>query len=420
MRPVHWIETELARHFEDLDLTRGVDLDRNDKIKGSERTDQNGDGDVDSAEWQKFTGDNRAALERLGGHFKTYFSAGSAFKPDNPIHDLLSIESELASPADVNKAYKKVEEILGIVKERLSEAELTPQEKLKLVYDAMKQLGIEFGQPGQSFVCDINKKALDCDTSSFVVLAVAHELNWPIYLVRVPEHTFVRWDDHKGNRFNMDYGRIRPDEFYIKKFDISHREIEQGIHLKNMDYDEVLSHFYTIRGIAKDRLGRLEEAIKNYDRAIELDSNVAQVYYNRGNAKRKLGRYEEAIKDYDKAIALNPNFAKAYSNRGTLKLKLGRHEEAIKNYDRAIELDSNVAQVYYNRGTLKLKLGRHEEAIKDFDKAIELDPKNAKAHYNLEIAKSNLGSCSCNAPGLASQKPSDRSFLSLIMMLVFD
>ena len=69
MRPVHWIETELSRHFEDLDLCLGVDLDRDGEIEGSERTDRDGDGEVDSSEWQKFTTDNGSALEKLGGHF---------------------------------------------------------------------------------------------------------------------------------------------------------------------------------------------------------------------------------------------------------------------------------------------------------------------------------------------------------------
>jgi hypothetical protein len=108
MRPVHWIETELSKHFENLDLSRGADLDRNGTIEGSERTDRNGDGNVDSAEWQKFTGDNRAALEKLGGHFKAYYSAGTDFKADNPIHDLLAIESAIAPREDVENTYKKI------------------------------------------------------------------------------------------------------------------------------------------------------------------------------------------------------------------------------------------------------------------------------------------------------------------------
>ncbi len=62
-----------------------------------------------------------------------------------------------------------------------------------------------------------------------------------------------------------------------------------------------------------------------------------------------MGRNEEAIKDYDKAIELNPQYAKAYNNRGKAKAKLGRNEEAIKDYDKAIELNPQLAEAYNNR-----------------------------------------------------------------------
>ena len=46
----------------------------------------------------------------------------------------------------------------------------------------------------------------------------------------------------------------------------------------------------------------MKKAIKDYGQAIKFKPNFAEAYNNRGNAKNKLGRYEEAIKDYDQAI----------------------------------------------------------------------------------------------------------------------
>ena len=42
-------------------------------------------------------------------------------------------------------------------------------------------------------------------------------MRWVDRCIRmVPNHVFVRWDDGKGTRFNMDFGEIRSDEYYIK------------------------------------------------------------------------------------------------------------------------------------------------------------------------------------------------------------
>jgi len=401
---VHWIETEISRHYEDLDLSRGVDLDRDGDIEGPERTDRDGDGEVDSAEWQKFMGDNKAALEKLGGHFKMYYSAGTAFKPDNPIHDLLVIEADLASSEDVGKAYGRLEEILRTVKGRVEGREIIPEDKLWIAYVWMEDAGVELKKhDDSSFIASINEGAVDCDLSSSVVLAVAHELNWPVYLVRVPGHAFVRWDDGKGNEFNMDQGSTHDDEYYLNEFHISQDAIRQGVYMRNMGYSDVLSLFYCNRGMRKIKLGRDEDAIGDCSKAIELDPSNASAYIARGYAKLRLERHEDAIEDFDRAIELDPFDCSAYSNRGFARQELGRLEEAIEDYDGAIGLDPNCATASHNRKAAEKALSSSAKAIREPEKALEIDPPP---------------SCLCDAPG---QGPaSDQSLLSILFMLMFD
>ena len=147
---------------------------------------------------------------------------------------------------------------------------------------------------------------------------------------------------------------------------------------------------YNNRGNAKSDSGEYEDAIKDYDKAIELDPQLAEAYYNRGLSKDYLEEYEDAIKDYDKAIELNPKSAIAYNNRGNSKYSLEEYEDAIKDYDKAIELDPKYAIAYNNRGNSKYSLEEYEDAIKDYDKAIELDPKYEKAYNNRELSKKKL------------------------------
>ena len=117
----------------------------------------------------------------------------------------------------------------------------------------------------------------------------------------------------------------------------------------------------------------------------KININDAKEYLNRGNVKFKMGKKREAIKDYEKSIELNPdNMIKNLI--GLVKNALDEHEEVIKYFDKSIELNPNVAESYYKRGLAKNALGDYTEAIKDFDRAIELNSQYAEAISKKRIA----------------------------------
>ena len=80
------------------------------------------------------------------------------------------------------------------------------------------------------------------------------------------------------------------------------------------------------KGIALDDLGRYEEAIKAYDKAIELKPDYQKAWYNKGIALRKLYSYEEALEAFNKAIEIKPDDHDAWNNKGIALKKLGRYE----------------------------------------------------------------------------------------------
>ena len=57
---------------------------------------------------------------------------------------------------------------------------------------------------------------------------------------------------------------------------------------------------------------KLEEAIKCYNRAIEIDPNFYQAYYNKGLALYDLNKGEEAIENLIKSVQLSPNDEDGY------------------------------------------------------------------------------------------------------------
>ncbi len=86
-------------------------------------------------------------------------------------------------------------------------------------------------------------------------------------------------------------------------------------------------------------LGKYQEAIKCYDKVIELEPDDYAAYYNKGLALHDLGKYKEAIDCYDKAIEIKLDYANAYQNKGISLYCAGDESEAIKCWDKVAEYD---------------------------------------------------------------------------------
>ena len=70
-----------------------------------------------------------------------------------------------------------------------------------------------------------------------------------------------------------------------------------------------------------------------------LGQNNAIEYFNNGNTKLHLKEYQGAIKDYNKAIELNPDSEGAYYNRGLAKQNLEDYNGAIEDFTKTIEIN---------------------------------------------------------------------------------
>jgi tetratricopeptide (TPR) repeat protein len=140
-------------------------------------------------------------------------------------------------------------------------------------------------------------------------------------------------------------------------------------------------------GIVYSDLGRYQEAVTEYRRAIELDPKYATPHNGLGNVYGDLGRHEEAIAAYQRAIELDPKYTYPHNGLGNVYADLGRYEEAIAAYQQAIELDPQYATPHNSLGSVYYTLGRHQEAVAECQRALELDPKLAPAYFNWALAE---------------------------------
>ncbi len=169
------------------------------------------------------------------------------------------------------------------------------------------------------------------------------------------------------------------------------------------------SYYYFEKGELYGDKENYYDAIKNYDKAIDLylkqkEKNVTEFdydnyedyYSNRAYTKNKIKDYVGAIADVNKAIELSPS-SDFYYRRASYKFKLGDYRGAILDYSIYITSNPEDADKYYYRGNAKYNINDFKGAIADYTKVITLDPKNAEAylwrgHAKIEI-KDKIGAC---------------------------
>ncbi|MGK7912593.1 MAG: tetratricopeptide repeat protein [Synechococcus sp.] len=120
--------------------------------------------------------------------------------------------------------------------------------------------------------------------------------------------------------------------------------------------------------------GNFEKAIAAYDRALNIDSNVASAWSRRGDALVELGRYREAIDSYNGSLSINPYDEAVRMNLALILGQMRKYKAAVVNYDKVIESDPEQSTAWHNRGVRLMQLGRLNLALKSFETALEHSP----------------------------------------------
>ena len=150
-------------------------------------------------------------------------------------------------------------------------------------------------------------------------------------------------------------------------------------------------YFYLSKGLALFKLEKYNDAIKYYDKMIELKHDDVDAYYNKGIALADSEHREKAIVCFDSVLELNFDDIDAYIQKGIILAELERYDEAIQCLDKTIELKPDSYVAYNNKGIILAKLERYDEAIQCFDKTIELKPDSYVAYNNKRDVLRKLG-----------------------------
>jgi tetratricopeptide (TPR) repeat protein len=148
---------------------------------------------------------------------------------------------------------------------------------------------------------------------------------------------------------------------------------------------------YVRSGRLLSRLGRSDEAVARFRRAIEEDPARVEprIFLVAELAAR--GRYEEVIPEYREIVARAPEDAVLQANFGYALERVGDTQGAMDAYMRAGALNPNLSQATFGLGRLLLSLGRPADALSPLERTAALQPELAGGFALLARAQRELG-----------------------------
>jgi tetratricopeptide (TPR) repeat protein len=166
------------------------------------------------------------------------------------------------------------------------------------------------------------------------------------------------------------------------------REFQKAIEL-NPSIAEV--HFYLSQAY-----GQTEEwpkALEHIDRAIQLDSKQPQYFNQRGLIFSRQKKFNKALPDALRAIELKPvdYIEYYYFNLALIYRDLLRPQDAMEAYQKTLLVAPKFSRAHIGLGEIYLERNLTDKAIEEFSLAASLDPTLPKAHLQLGLAEARAG-----------------------------
>lgn len=151
---------------------------------------------------------------------------------------------------------------------------------------------------------------------------------------------------------------------------------------RNRKNDIARSDEHNSRGIALADRGWLDEAIREFQKAIELDPDSAHARDNLASVLAEKGLFREALAEYLAALRIEPESPTAHHNLACF-LAIHGPEMAVSEYREAIRIDPEYPDAHLNLGLSHAEAGRNAEAKEAFQRAIDLAPGDALPRQEL-------------------------------------
>ncbi len=159
----------------------------------------------------------------------------------------------------------------------------------------------------------------------------------------------------------------------------------------NLPYDGLLSitmpavdyRKYLVRGAAKVKQGKLDEAIAEFDMAVKIKSDCLEGRVNAAVVLIDMGELDEAKDRLNKVLELDPNYGEAHVGLGVILGKRRMLDEAMAHFETALKIDPDNSAAHVNLAKALQAKGMLEEATDHFRTALDLDAEDPLGHFLL-------------------------------------
>ncbi|HLI30138.1 MAG TPA: tetratricopeptide repeat protein [Terriglobia bacterium] len=134
--------------------------------------------------------------------------------------------------------------------------------------------------------------------------------------------------------------------------------------------------------------GEYDMAIELYKRSLDLHP-TAEAYTFLGWTYHYQGKLDEAIEECKKAIQIDPEFGNPYNDIGSYLIERGQYDEALPWLERALQTRRYETYHYphYNLGRVYMAKEMYRKARGHFETALRMCPDYALAQQALEEAR---------------------------------
>ncbi len=131
--------------------------------------------------------------------------------------------------------------------------------------------------------------------------------------------------------------------------------------------------------------------VETYSRILNVQPQyAADIYCGRGISLASKGKLEEALRDYNKALALMPNYYKAYINRAIVFTHKNQYEAAISDFEKAVAIDPTSDEIYFSMARIYEMMGKNNEAATAYLSFIDNASAELEQYVVLAREKVNL------------------------------